>query len=442
MVPRRLIIQAIRGTLDRLRTRILNGGTVGDADLDHGRIARQAADLARELARPVFRRVINATGVIIHTNLGRSLLAPEAMEAIRSAGLYYSNLEYNLEAGARGSRYSHVEGLLCDLTGAEAALVVNNNAAAVLIALETLAKGREVVVSRGELVEIGGAFRIPEVMERSGAILCEIGTTNKTHLHDYENAVNENTALFLKVHQSNFRIVGFTESVALKDVVASAARFGLPVMEDLGSGNLMDLSKFGTRKEPTVQETVAAGADVVTFSGDKLLGGPQAGIILGRRDMLDRIRQNPLNRAMRIDKFTLAGLEATLRLYLDDDLALRVPTIAMIAAAYPDLKRRAARLKKILTVAGTESVRVDWADGYSQIGGGALPSQDLKTRLVLLRPLHMSTNRLEEWFRSRPTPIIGRIEDDAFILDVRTIKDEEFQMVGSALAELPTDGDE
>ena len=440
-LPRKVVVTAVRETLDHLRGILLKGGpSARPPDLSRQAIVIQVEERARGLARPSFRRVVNGTGVIIHTNLGRSLMADEALAAVETAGRYYSNLEYDLAAGRRGSRYSHVEGLLCDLSGAEAGLVVNNNAAAVLLVLETLARGGQVIVSRGELVEIGGSFRFPEVMARSGASLVEVGTTNKTRLSDYERAITEQTALLMKVHQSNFRILGFTQAVEIGDLVELGRSRGLPVVEDLGSGTLVDFSLFGLRKEPTVREAVAAGTDLTTFSGDKLLGGPQAGLILGRKDLVERIRRNPLNRALRIDKFTLASLEATLRLYLDEETALaRVPTLRMISAPYDQLRRRAARLKRKLAAAAGETARVDWTDGQSQIGGGALPDQGLKTRLVVIRPLTMSVNRFEEWFRSRSVPIIGRIEEEAFILDVRTMNDEDFDLAAGALAELASE---
>ncbi len=435
--PRRLVLRAVRETLEGLRKSILEAGPekAPPPDLDKASVAALALKRAGELLQPSFRRVVNASGVVIHTNLGRSLMAEDAWTALLLAGRYYSNLEFELSAGRRGSRYSHVEPLLCELTGAESALVVNNNAAAVLIALETLARDRDVLVSRGELVEIGGAFRIPDVMSRSGARLIEVGTTNKTHLADYREAVTENTSMFLKVHQSNFRIVGFTEQVEARQLVELAHSLGLVVMEDLGSGSLIDFSRFGLRREPTVLDSVNAGIDVVTFSGDKLLGGPQAGIIVGRRDLLDRIKKNPLNRALRIDKFTLASLEATLRLYLDEDKALDgIPTLRMITAPYSELRRRAVRLKKKLQSAVGGAVELELADGYSQIGGGALPDQNLPTRLVTLKPLRGSVNRLEEQFRSAFIPVIGRIENERFCLDVRTMADEDFDLVVRALA--------
>jgi len=439
--PRRLVVKAVRETLDHLRGLILASAPPASPDrlpdLSRSAIADQVENRTRELVRPNFRRVVNGTGVIIHTNLGRSLLAEEALAAVVLAGRYYNNLEFELSEGRRGERYSHIEGLLCELTGAEAGLVVNNNAGAVLISLNTLAEGREVVVSRGELVEIGGSFRIPEVMARSGARLVEVGTTNKTHLRDYDRAVTDQTALLMKVHQSNFRIVGFTQTVEARDLADLAHARGLPVMEDLGSGSLVDFSVHGLRKEPTVQETVRAGVDVTTFSGDKLLGGPQAGIIVGRREIIGQIKKNPLNRALRIDKFTLASLEATLRLYLDQDQALTsIPTLRMITVPYADLRRRAAGLRrKIMAVAG-RVLEIDLIDGQSRIGGGALPDEDLKTRLVAIRSADLSVNRLEVWFRSRPTPIIGRIENERLVLDVRTMTGDDFNLVAQAAAEL------
>ena len=437
-IPRRLVLQAVRDILESFRARILAGDAqIGPDDLARPRLAALIRSEAQRLARPSFRRVVNGAGVVIHTNLGRSLMAEEALEAIAAAGRYYSNLEFDLQTGRRGSRYSHVEALLCDLTGAEAALVVNNNAAAVLLALETLARGREVIVSRGELVEIGGSFRIPEVMAKSGAVLVEVGATNKTHYHDYERAITEQTALLLKVHQSNFRMIGFTSLVDAVELSELGRKHGLPVMEDLGSGSLVDFSRFGLAKEPTVQETVKSGVDVTTFSGDKLLGGPQAGLILGRKDIVARIKKNPLNRALRIDKFTLAALEATLRLYLDEPRALTgVPTLNLIARPYPELRRQAARLRRKLVQVAPDWIRVGEADGCSQIGGGALPAQELKTRLVTLSPARLSVNELETALLNMPVPVIGRIENDLFVLDVRTIAAADHRLIAQALADL------
>ncbi|MCK5404226.1 MAG: L-seryl-tRNA(Sec) selenium transferase, partial [Desulfobulbaceae bacterium] len=331
-IPSLVVKNAVRKVLDDIRCAILAGDRISNDDLSKDSLLLTYHQCVKQKMGPNFRRLINATGVVVHTNLGRSVLPESAMEAILQVGSRYSNLEFDLATGKRGSRYSLVEDLLCELTGAEAALVVNNNAAAVLLALETLAAGREVIVSRGQLVEIGGSFRIPDVMAKSGAGLVEVGATNRTHLKDYEAAITDQTALLLKVHTSNFKVIGFTSEVPLSELVELGAKYGLPVMEDLGSGSFMDLSRFGLVKEPTVGEVVKAGVDIVTFSGDKLLGGPQAGLILGKREIIDRVKKNPMNRALRIDKFTLAGLESVLRLYFDDETALRsVPTLAMLA---------------------------------------------------------------------------------------------------------------
>jgi len=437
-MPRPLVLKAVRGVLDELRDGIRQGRIKADsAELSFLAICRGVENRARLLEQPNFKRVVNATGVIIHTNLGRSPLAEEALDAVLSAGRHYSNLEFDLSAGHRGSRYSHVEGLLCDLTGAEAGLVVNNNAAAVLITLAALARNREVIVSRGELVEIGGSFRIPDVMSQSGAIMREVGTTNKTHLRDYERAVTDQTGLLMKVHQSNFQMLGFTSQVEVGELVRLGRERGLPVVEDLGSGSLIDFSAYGLRREPTVQEAVAAGVSVVTFSGDKLLGGPQAGIILGAGEFIDRIKTNPLNRAMRIDKFTLASLEATLRLYLEPDKAMvRIPILGMITEPYQKIAIRAARLKRRLAAVAGEKITLGLTGGHSQIGGGALPIQELGTRLVTMSPRDMSVNELESWFRARPIPIIGRIENELFVLDARTMDAEDIKIVVEAVTEL------
>jgi L-seryl-tRNA(Ser) seleniumtransferase len=387
--------------------------------------------------------VINATGVVIHTNMGRSPLPEAAMQGIMRVGLHYSNLEFDLKTGKRGSRYALVEDLLCELTGAEAALVVNNNAAAVLLVLGTLAAGREVIVSRGQLVEIGGSFRIPEVMAKSGARLVEVGATNRTHLRDYEGAITDGTALLLKVHTSNFRMIGFTSEVPLAEMVALGARHGIPVMEDLGSGSLVDTSRFGLTKEPTVGEVVASGADVVTFSGDKLLGGPQAGLIVGRRAIIDLVKKNPLNRALRIDKFTLAGLEAVLRLYRDEREAMAtIPTLIMLSATRKEIGRRAERLRRLLRGPLAGHCRLALLDTESRVGGGALPEQGLPSKALALWPAAISVNALEEGLRRLDMPIIGRIENEALLLDLRTVADQEVRPLALGLIEffrsLPT----
>ncbi|MHC1787903.1 L-seryl-tRNA(Sec) selenium transferase [Solidesulfovibrio sp.] len=441
-LPRAMVRDAVTGFLDGLRHDIRAGRLTDPAQLDHALLFAQCARWAAAATRPHFRRVLNATGVVVHTNLGRSLLAPEAATAAAEACLRYSNLEFDLTTGERGSRYSHVVDILHTLTGAEDALVVNNNAAAVLITLETLAKGREVIVSRGQLVEIGGSFRIPEIMTKSGALLREVGATNRTHPRDYENAVTPETAALLKVHTSNYRIVGFTKEVSLAELVAIGRRHSLPVIEDLGSGNLTDFTSYGLPGEPTVQQAVADGADVVTFSGDKVLGGPQAGIIVGRAEHIAAIRKNPLNRAIRIDKMTLAALEATLRLYRDPERArAAIPTLAMITAAPVALAQKARKLAAILKKSLAGRYAVTTLPGASRVGGGAFPERDLPTTLVALTPLAgaPSPDALRERLLATEPPLIARTQDDALLLDPRTLADDELKLValviGQALAE-------
>ncbi len=433
-VPLLVIKNSVRDVLAEFRRRILAGERIDPGLLSLSSLQPVICEHIRQEMQPRFRRVLNCTGVIIHTNLGRSILPRTTMDKLYGAGSRYSNLEYDLATGRRGSRYSLVEKLLCDLTGAEAALVVNNNAAAVLLVLETLAKGRDVIVSRGQLVEIGGSFRIPDVMSRSGARLVEIGATNRTHVRDYEEAISEETALLLKVHCSNFRIIGFTKEVTVEELVKIGRRRGLPVMEDLGSGCFVDLSRFGLMKEPTVQEVVAAGVDVVTFSGDKLLGGPQAGIILGRRQVIDRIKKNPVNRAMRIDKFTLCGLESILRLYFDEQTALKtIPTLAMIAATPEEVNLRAGRLLRRIRKKLLPCCKLGLADIMSRVGGGAMPEQNLASRAVVLEPSAIKVSRLEVLLRQLEVPVIGRIEDNRLLLDMRTVADDEVALLADCL---------
>ncbi len=436
-LPRRLVLEAVRGVLERLRARLLAGEALDPGELAEPAVAAAAADEAELRARPSLRSLVNATGVVVHTNLGRSLLCPAALERVVRINQGYSNLEYDLEAGRRGSRYVHVEAILREITGAEAALVVNNNAAAVFLCLMTLAAGREVIVSRGQLVEIGGSFRIPDVMARSGAVLREVGTTNKTHPHDYENAITSQTALLLKVHTSNYAVVGFHQEVSLAEMRAIADRYHLPLMEDLGSGTLVDLSRHGLPPEPTVQQALAAGADVVTFSGDKLLGGPQAGIILGRAEFIDQIRRNPVNRAMRIDKMTLAALEATLELYREPERALaEIPTLAMITADYQTLARRAASLVRRLRRLGLARLEVSTRQGFGRVGGGALPLGELHTRLVEVKVQGMSATQLEAALRANHPPIICRLEDGRLLMDPRTLRPGDDAVIAGALARL------
>ncbi len=435
--PRDLILKAVHQELDEIRTGILNEALVPDSALKPASVLDRIVDRVHKLGKPSLRPVINATGVVVHTNLGRSLLAENVLQDMGLIAAGYSNLEYDLAMGKRGSRYSHVEEILKDLTGAEAAMVVNNNAGAVLIALETMAKGREIIVSRGQLVEIGGSFRVPDVMRKSGARMVEVGTTNKTHLKDYEGRIGPETGLLLKVHTSNFKIMGFTREVHLTELAALGRQHGIPVMEDLGSGCLIDFSKFGMIKEPTVQEVLAQGADLVTFSGDKLLGGPQAGIILGRKDLVEGIKQNPLNRALRIDKLTLAALEGTLRLYQDQRVALKeIPTLRMLCEPYDDLVKKARRLMSRIGKLDTLNFSVEMSDGVSRVGGGALPLLALQTRLVTLVPERMSAPSMEAWLRGFAPPIITRVEKERVLMDVRTIQDAQFKTVGEAVKDM------
>jgi len=437
-VPKTVITDAARALVDGLRKSILSGG----AELpevsfaDEALLERMEERVQSAMAYHLVQ-CVNATGVIVHTNLGRSMLADEAAEHALSAASRYSNLEYDLTKGRRGSRHSIVEKILCEISGAEAGMAVNNNAGAVLLCLDTIARGREVIVSRGELVEIGGSFRIPDVMAKSGCILKEVGATNRTHAADYENAINAETGLLLKAHTSNYSIVGFTTAVSLKDMVALGGQYQLPVMEDLGSGTFIDFSKYGLFKEPTVQESVAAGVDIVTFSGDKLLGGPQAGIIVGKRQILDRIKQNPLARALRLDKMTLAALESTMRLYRDEEEAMaRIPTLRMIARRKSEIERQARRLAEMLEKIGGGKLAVRLVDLSSKAGGGSLPDLDLPSKGVSVRADGFSANRVEAHLRGHKPPVIGRIEEDRYILDLRSVQEDETSIIQDAFSSL------
>ncbi len=437
--PRRLVLASIRYVLEQKRKLLLEEAESARAiDLEPPHLLRQILEHLEKTSAHTLQNVINATGIIVHTNLGRSLMAEEAVERLQVICRSYNNLEYDLEQGRRGSRYVHAEAILCELTGAEGALVVNNNASAVLLTLNTLAKGREVIVSRGQLVEIGGSFRIPDVMGSSGAILREVGCTNRTHPRDYESLISEQTALLLRVHTSNYRIVGFTAEVSAEELVALGRRYGIAVMEDLGSGSLVDMTQFGLHGEPTVQEVMRTGIDVVTFSGDKLLGGPQAGVILGRRDIVAACRKNPLTRALRVDKMTLAVLEATLRLYRDDRQALeRIPTIRMIAMPPAVLEERAQELAAAVREADPRHrLQVRVRRSSSQVGGGALPNQNLPTYVVAVTAPGMSTYSIEAGLRRNSPPLIGRIESDQYLMDVRTLQPEEFPVIQQAFQRL------
>ena len=417
---RPLTLEAIRAALDGLRAKPPAEG----ADAGVLALADAATRLAR-LAFPSQRPVFNLTGTVLHTNLGRALLPEEAIEAVASAMREPSNLEYDLASGRRGERDAHVASWLVRFSGAEAATVVNNNAAAVLLVLNTLAKGKEAIVSRGELVEIGGAFRIPDVMARAGARLVEVGTTNRTHLKDYEQAIGRKTALLMKVHASNYRIDGFTSSVSALEIALLAKDRGLPLIEDLGSGTLIDLRPLGLPHEPTVAESIAAGADLVTFSGDKLLGGPQAGLIVGRADLIAKINRNPLKRALRLDKMRLAALEAVLRLYADPErLRRRLPTVRHLARPKAEIEALARRLAPAVAKAYSGRAEVTVVDCASQIGSGAMPVENLPSAGLRLVPVAGGADRLARQLRRLPIPVIGRIADGAVLLDLRCLEDE------------------
>ncbi len=436
--PQRVINDSVRETVSSLRTTIIQAESeeeLLDIEARVEQLAQRALDKIKEALKPNLCSVINATGTVLHTNLGRSLLAKKAVEAVSEVSCHYSNLELDLSTGERGSRYTHVEDLLCRLTGAQGAVVVNNNAAAVMLVLNTLAQGREVIISRGQLVEIGGSFRIPDVMSQSGAHLVEVGTTNKTHLQDYERAVSDNTAMLLKVHTSNYHIVGFTSQVSGSELVELGRRHSLPVVEDLGSGVLIDLSKYGLMGEPTVQECVREGLDVVTFSGDKLLGGPQAGIIVGNEKYIQQIKKNQLTRALRIDKMTCAALEATLQLYMDEDKAVKeIPTLTMLTLPITVLEDRASSLAAVLKEKLTGKVKINVIDGYSQVGGGSLPLEKLPTKLVSLQPYRMVTiEEAVERLREEMVPVIARIHKNQLLIDVRTVLQEEIPLLQDSL---------
>ena len=429
-LPRWAVLDGVREALERARRQILTGGAPPED------LAAAAAALAEAKARPSLRRVINATGVILHTNIGRACLPEAALQALLQAGRAYSTLEFDLEAGARGSRQVHVEGLLRRLTGGEAAFAVNNNAAAVLLAINTLAEGREVIVSRGELVEIGGSFRIPDVMRKAGGLLREVGTTNRTHLGDYEAALSERTALLLKVHPSNFALVGFTAAVPLAELTALGKRHHVPVMVDLGSGALADLSPYGVTGEETVPAVLRQGPDLVTFSGDKLLGGPQAGLVVGRRALVEKLRKNPLARAVRIDKLSLAALEATLRIYLEGPAAVEaIPTLRCIALPAAAIRARAEAAAGAVRAAGGD-LRAEVIPGSSEVGGGASPTETLPTFLLAVRSRSRAADALEAALRRHDPPVLARIKDGDVLLDLRTVPVEELPAVTAALRAL------
>jgi len=434
--PRRIVLNTIREELEESRKKIISGEYLFSTSKEiklKGFVDR-ITDQVKKNSLLELKKVINATGIIIHTNLGRAPLTPRALDHLYKIAEGYCNLEYDLEKGERGSRYQNIAKLLSELTGAESAIVVNNNAAAVLLTLNTLARSREVIVSRGELIEIGGAFRLPKVMEQSGCILKEVGTTNKTRLSDYQEAISQETALFLTAHTSNYRILGFTERVSLKELVSLGHQFNIPVMKDLGSGNFVDLTPYGIEPEPTVPQTIETGVDIVTFSGDKLLGGPQAGIILGKKKYLDEIKRNPLLRALRVDKFTLGALEVTLREYLDLDKAVKsIPVLTMLTSPYEEIKKKATRFYRQVKRKLSDSYEINIEDDFSQVGGGALPLEQIPTRVVTIIPKAFSVSELDKKLRKNQPPIVARISKERLIIDVRTVFSEEFPIIIEAL---------
>lgn len=430
-----LVMESIHEELDNIRNNISNGY---DKNIISNKIENLIDNIKDNLMNKKtfsLRNVVNASGVVIHTNLGRSVLNSEIFENIKKVSIGYSNLEYNLEKGERGSRYSHLSEIIKKITGAEDCMIVNNNAAAVMLILSTIAKGKNVITSRSELVEIGGSFRIPDVCRESGAELKEIGTTNKTHLRDYENAIDENTAALFKVHQSNFKILGFTEAVSSFELKSLKEKYNIPIIEDLGSGVLIDLSKYGLSHEPTVQECIKNGVDIVSFSGDKLLGGVQAGIIVGKKEYIEKMKKNQLTRALRVDKFTLSALEAVFSYYIDEELAIsKIPTLNMLTIKIEKLYDKAQKLIEYLGENNEFSYAI--IDIDSEVGAGSLPTQKLPSKAIKVISKSFTENELEEKLRSNRIPIITRIYKGNLIFDVRTIFENEFCIIKDALNSL------
>jgi len=434
-LDRGFLVELVRGVLAQLRREIVSGDPVEESQLSVDALERRVVGSVEQALAPSLRGVINASGVILHTNLGRAPLPAAILEEFRQSATQYSNLEYDVAAGARGKRDVHTSRLIERLTGAEAAIVVNNCAAAVLVTLAGLARGGEVIVSRGELIEIGDGFRIPEIMEQSGAALREVGTTNRTRISDYENAINEKTCVILRVHPSNFTVSGFTEKPEVAELIALGARTRLPVVEDLGSGCLVDLSPVGIR-EPTAKESVEAGFSLVLFSGDKMLGGPQAGIIAGKKDLVHKVRRHPLFRALRVDKLTITAMEATLRAYLSGAWN-EIPALRMMKMSIEEISTRTDGFYRALSakVAGADA-ELEIADGRSLVGGGSTPAQSLATKVLRIASARHSAGDLEARLRSgiAATPVIARIEDDRLLIDLRTVFPEQDAVLAEALA--------
>ncbi len=428
-IDQKIIVDIIRNQLEDLRAEISESKDLKKLEKRIENINKTIIGKIDKLYTSNLRRVVNCTGVVIHTNLGRSVLSEDIFNEIKDILTHYTNLEYDLEKGERGSRYDIVEDIICLLTGAEAALVVNNNAAAVILALNTLSSGKEAIVSRGELVEIGGSFRVPEVMKMGGADLVEVGTTNRTHLVDFDNAISENTGVILKIHTSNYKVIGFSKNVDSSDLVNLGKEKGVIVMEDLGSGTMVDFSKFGIAYEPTVHECVKKGVDLVTFSGDKLLGGPQAGIILGNKELIDKMKKNQLTRALRVDKFTLASLESVFRKYLLESKAVEeIPTLRMITQDAEEIKLNAEKLYDMIKEKNPEA-RIKIEKCNSKIGGGSLPEELLDSYAVVLHPDQTNASRIDREFRSLEIPIVARINEDKVILDMRTVFVDDYEII-------------
>ena len=433
---RDVVVDVIREEIDKLRNFIKENDDVNLIEEKINNLIENIKIRTEKVYSYNIKKVINGTGTILHTNLGRAIISKKHADYLSEVVTSYSNLEYNLEEGKRGERYSHFEKLICKITGAEAAMAVNNNAAAVMLVLSSMAAEREVIVSRGELVEVGGKFRIPDVMKSSNAHLVEIGTTNKTHLEDYEDAISENTGAFLKVHTSNFKILGFTESVSIEELCKLGRDKDIPVIEDIGSGVLIDLSKYGLEYEPTVQDSIKAGVDVVSFSGDKLLGGPQAGIIVGKKKYIDKMKKNPLTRAFRIDKFTATILEMIFHEYLNEEDAIKnIPVLSLITKDLKEIEKNTNDLfNKIEKLKDVADINVE--DTLSQIGGGSLPAERIKSKSVTIMPKNISTQSLEAKLRAGKNPVVGRISEEKLILDMRTVLEDEIDILAQKLIDI------
>ena len=430
---RDVIVDIIREEINKLRTFIKENDDISLIEEKTNQLVENITKSTEKIYSYNLRKVINGSGTILHTNLGRAIISKKHANYLSEVVTNYSNLEYNLEEGKRGERYSHFEKLICKITGAEAAMAVNNNAAAVMLVLSSMAKEKEVIVSRGELVEIGGKFRIPDVMKSSNAHLVEVGTTNKTHLEDYSDAITENTGALLKVHTSNFKILGFTESVSVEELSKLSKEKDIPIIEDIGSGVLIDLSKYGLEYEPTVQDSIKAGVDVVSFSGDKLLGGPQAGIIVGKKKYIDKMKKNPLTRAFRIDKFTATVLEMIFHEYLNEENAIKnIPVLSLITKDIKEIEKSAKKLyAKLSNLKDAADIKVE--DTLSQIGGGSLPTEKIKSKCISIVPKNISTASLEEQLRLNENPVVARISDDKLIIDMRCILEDEIEILAEKI---------